>query len=197
MEQFYLDNDDSESSSIMEHESEDNTLIDDNSEEVVESRLVDIGVDRQRTNSEISEDNSVVEESNSSQGSHEDSFVTASSGGAPIDPEQLHGPTTNSWSELQIAFRRLIANTRTNVRTIVHQEDDFEDAQAPEIPCQSVLSQWGAVQTALNAECSTTSYEVATRFPLKFSYYLSSQLPISDIEKLQLLSCPSAEVRLR
>ena len=37
----------------------------------------------------------------------------------------------------------------------------------------------------------------ALRYPVKFSYYLASNLPLSDEQKLELLMCDSVQQRLR
>lgn len=46
-------------------------------------------------------------------------------------------------------------------------------------------------------EMESTRHLNAVRFPVRFSYYLSTNLPLSDEEKLELLAFPSVELRLR
>ena len=57
---------------------------------------------------------------------------------------------------------------------------------------------WGSGDGADESDqLAAAKHMSAVRYPVRFSYYLSGYLPLSDEEKLSLLACPSVELRLR
>lgn len=107
----------------------------------------------------------------------------------------------------------LSANTTDALRGIQHRRlmagSDVEDTEPASSRGPStaggvgnVQIKWGCadMDTDAEAECSTKGHRKhwnAVQHPVRFSYYLASNLPLSDEEKLGLLAFPTVELRLR
>ena len=95
------------------------------------------------------------------------------------------------------ALRSLVASTRQLVGALHPGEGEGESVGGSSGSGGSVSSLWGPVAPDGTDGCSSTAYLVASRYPLRFSHYLSTHLPLSDMDKLELLACPAVALRLR